>query len=188
MLLQSPDIQADLNEEALKTKGKVYNMGVTGSSMKRIYEPIHGDDTDAELYHSLKVTASHTCRKSHVCLIAPWIASTLCLSLITGYLICQQTYAYGSAAFPTDLRDAHPYVMYEERVFSGKLAFSKENGKVYRDIDSSQPQYFGLPSPDIDNAWADILRGEFVRMTDEEAGPYTPDLNKSPFSHHYHFE
>ncbi|KAJ5946976.1 hypothetical protein N7454_003815 [Penicillium verhagenii] len=134
-------------------------MGVFGSSMKQIYGPVHGDDTDAELYHSLRATESQTCRKSHARLIAPWIASTLCLSLVTGYLIFQQTYAYSSAAFPTDLRDAHPYIMYEERVFSGKLAFSKENGKVYRDVDRSLPQYFGPPSADIDNAWADILRG-----------------------------
>jgi hypothetical protein len=30
--------------------------------------------------------------------------------------------------------------------------------------------------------------GEFVRLTDEEAAPYTPKLNKDPLSNHYHFE
>jgi hypothetical protein len=30
--------------------------------------------------------------------------------------------------------------------------------------------------------------GEFIRLWDEEAAPYTPELNKDPLSDYYHFE
>lgn len=130
------------------------------------YRPIHSEDTDSESPNRSRLIEPTICQKSHLYLIAPWIASTLSLALITGYLLFQQQTDFCSAylatsplAFRTDFRDAHPYIAYEERVFSGKLAFNEEIGKVYRDIDSSEPQYFGPPSPDIDDAWADLMRG-----------------------------
>ncbi|KAJ5166341.1 uncharacterized protein N7482_005122 [Penicillium canariense] len=169
---------------------------------KQSYRPIHSEDTDSESSDTSRFIEPESCQKSHLRLIAPWIASTLFLSLITGYLLFQQPRSCSAcpSAFRTDLRDAHAYIFYEERVFSGKLGFNEELGKVYRDIDRSEPQYVGPPSPEIDGAWADLLRdghmdlqnggtqGEFVRMTDEEAAPYTPELNKAPSSDYYHFE
>ncbi|KAJ5373401.1 hypothetical protein N7517_005407 [Penicillium concentricum] len=168
-------------------------MAVINSLKEQLYQPIHSEDTESEPPDTSRLIVPKICQKSHLRLVAPWIASTFSLALITGYLLFQQynssTYlATSLSAFRTDLHDAHPYISYEERVFSGKLAFDEEIGKVYRDIDLSAPQYFGLPSPEIDDAWADLMRGEFVRMTDEEAAPYTPGLNKAPHSDYYHFE
>lgn len=134
-------------------------------SIKQVYRPIHSEDVDSESFETSKYNESMTCQKSHLCLIAPWIASTFCLCLITGYLLFQQANSCSAylvpfpSAFRTDIRDAYPHISYEERVFSGKLAFSEELGKVYRDIDPSEPQYFGPPSPGIDSAWADLMRG-----------------------------
>jgi hypothetical protein len=139
-------------------------MAVIDPSKEHLYGPIHSEDTDSESRKLSRDFEPKICQKSHLYLIAPWIASTLSLALITAHLLFQQgndsCYLFTSpSAFRTDLRDAHPYIAYEERVFSGKLAFNKEIGKVYRDVNPSEPQYFGLPSPEIDNAWADLLRG-----------------------------
>ncbi|KAJ5502180.1 hypothetical protein N7463_005054 [Penicillium fimorum] len=169
-------------------------MAVISNSFKeQLYRPIHSEDIGSEPPDTSRFIVPKSCQKSYLRLVAPWIASTFSLALITGYLLFQQRnspayLATSLPAFQTDIHDAHPYISYEERVFSGRLAFDEEIGKVYRDIDLSAPQYFGLPSPEIDDAWADLMRGEFVRMTDEEAAPYTPELNKAPHSDDYHFE
>ncbi|KAJ5219964.1 hypothetical protein N7468_009168 [Penicillium chermesinum] len=94
----------------------------------------------------------------------------------------------GGPAYRTDLEDSHPHIVLEERTFSGKLWFDRETKTVYREIDPAEPQYFGPPGPEIDRAWGDLLRGEFVRLTPEEAAPYLPDLTVEPASGHYHFE
>lgn len=44
-------------------------------------------------------------------------------------------------------------------MLSGKPTFDEAIGKVYRDVDLSMPQYSGLPSPEIDDAWAELTRG-----------------------------
>lgn len=139
-------------------------MAVIDFSKEQLYRPIHSEDKESESSNRSSFLVPRICQKSHLRLVAPWIASTFSLALITGYLLFQQhnssaCLATSLSAFPTDLRDAHPYISYEERVFSGKLAFNAEIGKVYRDIDLSKPQYFGLPSPEIDDAWADLMRG-----------------------------
>lgn len=130
------------------------------------YQPVHCHDTDTESSTPVNFTEPTICQKSHLRLVAPWIASTVSLALITGYLLLQQHVNSWSAcpatspgAFSTDLRDAHPYISYEERVFTGGFAYDEEIGKVYRGIDPSQPQYFGPPSPEIDDAWNNMMRG-----------------------------
>ena len=51
---------------------------------------------------------------------------------------------------------------------------------VERQVDPNEPAYFGPPSPAIDAAWKDLLRGEFFVMTAAEAAPFEPDLR--PFA------
>jgi hypothetical protein len=142
-------------------------MTISDPFKEQPYQPVNGHDTDSEAPNLSEFTEPRICQKSHLRLVAPWIASTFSLALITGYLLFQQhintwsaCQAASPSAFRTDLRDAHPYISYEERVFTGKFAFNQETGKVYRDIDPSQPQYFGPPSPEIDDAWADMMRGK----------------------------
>jgi hypothetical protein len=155
---------------------------------------------------------------SHPQPVFPWILSTLFLIFFSVYLLSRQ---YGdrlsaNSTYKTDLSDVRPSISYEERVFSGKLWYNEETGFLYRDIDTAQPQYFGEPSPEIDAAWSDLLRGnifclnwqgwfgclifdaltnsvldsvgEFPVMTDEEAAPYIPELKKLRISSQYHFE
>lgn len=129
------------------------------------YRPVHVHDTDTESPAASEFIGPRICQKSYLRLITPWVASTISLALITAYLLFQQhtNASVSSLGFRTDLRDARPYISYEERVFTGKLAFNQEIGKVYRHVDPSQPQYFGTPSHEIDAAWADLMRGKFNR-------------------------
>jgi hypothetical protein len=61
--------------------------------------------------------------------------------------------------YRTDFADARKAITYEERVFSGALKYNTETKDVFRDIDPSEPQYFGPPSPDVDAAWDKLLAG-----------------------------
>ncbi|KAJ5582717.1 hypothetical protein N7535_001337 [Penicillium sp. DV-2018c] len=169
-------------------------MAILDTFKEQLYRSVPAEDTDLTSHVSSEVLEPRTDQKSHLHFVAPWIASTISLALVSGYLLFQQAstrsicLASSSPAFRTDLPDSHPYIVQEERVFTGGLLFNETLGMVYRDIDPSQPQYFGPPNPDIDRAWDDLLRGEFVRLTEEEAAPYTPKLNRDPLSNHYHFE
>jgi hypothetical protein len=89
----------------------------------------------------------------------PWILTAI-LTIFSGYLLWHQHGPYASyGPHKTDLPDVRPFISYEERVFTGKFAYNKETGMVYREVDPSQPQYAGEPSPEIDAAWAELLRG-----------------------------
>ncbi|KAB8208585.1 hypothetical protein BDV34DRAFT_222267 [Aspergillus parasiticus] len=115
----------------------------------------------------------------------PWILSIV-LALFSGYLLFRQPVTHG--AYKTDFPDVQPYVSYEERVFTGKFYYNEETQMIEREVDSTKPQYAGPPSPEIDAAWAELLRGEFPAITDQEATPYKPHIEKSPDTGNYHFE
>lgn len=141
-------------------------MTVFDSYKDQIYHPVQGEATASESSEETPFLESKTCQKSHLHLVCPWIISTVSLAFITAYLLFQQRtdhwhqcFAATSPAFQTDLHDAHPHIFYEERIFTGKLWFDEQTDTAYRDIDPSQTQYFGPPSPEIDAAWADLLRG-----------------------------
>ncbi|KAF7621441.1 hypothetical protein AFLA_011742 [Aspergillus flavus NRRL3357] len=56
-----------------------------------------------------------------------------------------------------------------------------------REVDSTT-SICGSASPEIDAAWAELLRGEFPAITDQEATPYKPYIQKFPDTGNYHFE
>ncbi|PIG81013.1 hypothetical protein AARAC_006062 [Aspergillus arachidicola] len=115
----------------------------------------------------------------------PWILSAI-LALFSGYLLFRQPVTHG--AYKTDFPDVQPYVSYEERVFTGKFYYNEETQMIEREVDPTKPQYAGPPSPEIDAAWAELLRGEFPAITDQEAEPYKPHIQKFPDTGNYHFE
>lgn len=51
----------------------------------------------------------------------------------------------------------------EEVRFTGGIKENKEG--FYREIDPSQPQYVGAPSPEIDKAWEDLYFRKRARNT-----------------------
>lgn len=95
------------------------------------------------------------CSRYWVCL---WVCALIFVVLLSTYLIFAQISA-GFSAYPTDLYDAQPNVIYEKRVFTGRLNYNESSGLLYREVDPSSVQYFGEPSPEIDAAWDELLRG-----------------------------
>ncbi|KAK0368115.1 hypothetical protein CLIM01_14532 [Colletotrichum limetticola] len=61
--------------------------------------------------------------------------------------------------FPTELGPIKSVLASETVSFTGGLHFYK-NGSLYREIIEGQPQYVGPPSPEIDAAWKNLLKGE----------------------------
>jgi hypothetical protein len=49
-----------------------------------------------------------------------------------------------------------PHVEVHTTKFSGTPKFY-ENGTAYRDIDQMQPVYAGIPKPEIDEAWDELI-------------------------------
>jgi hypothetical protein len=49
----------------------------------------------------------------------------------------------------------------EQVTFTGSLRYNATTKEIYREIDLSQPQYVGSPSPEIDAAWDRLLHGEW---------------------------
>jgi hypothetical protein len=141
-------------------------MTVMNSFKEQVYLPVRGEVTDSESSEGTHFIKSKSRQRSHSRIVLPWIFSTVSLAFILVYLLLQERtdhwhrcFAATSPVFQTDLHDAHPHIFYEESVFSGKLWFDEKTETVYRDIEPSEPQYFGPPSPGIDAAWADLLRG-----------------------------
>ena len=78
--------------------------------------------------------------------------------------------------YATDFPAARHLVRYERRDFTGVLLFNESAMTVERKVDPREPPYFGPPSPAIDAAWKELLRGEFFVMTDAESAPFEPEL------------
>lgn len=134
-------------------------------------DQLHRDPSTEEAYDSsqehLPFLEKRQPHRQRGLSVWPWVVSNVLLGTVLFGLIVYQTVqldkhcaSASSPAFRTDLQDSHQYIVLEERVFTGKLWYNKEAGKVYREVDFSQPQYFGPPNPDIDGAWDDLLRGK----------------------------
>ncbi|SMR63853.1 unnamed protein product [Zymoseptoria tritici ST99CH_3D1] len=95
------------------------------------------------------------------------------LLLLLNVTLWKNTLSAG--VWSTDLKDARSAIEYEEKVFTGALLYDQTQGKSIRRMDSDV-EYFGPPSPEIDQAWKDLLHGEFVIMTPEEALPFGDEL------------
>lgn len=54
----------------------------------------------------------------------------------------------GTCVFPTDMKDAHAAIEYEQRIFTGALVYDPEKKTAVRKQDGAK-QYFGQPSREI---------------------------------------
>lgn len=156
-------------------------MSAPDSFKEQPYWPVRGEETDSEFSERSPFIKSTTGQNPHYRLVWPWILSTVSLASVLAYVLFQQqndhwsqSFASESPAFRTDLHDAHPHILYEERVFSGKLWFNESTETVYRDIDPSETQYFGPPTPEIDAAWANLLRGNSLSVILKSLQPPKP--------------
>ncbi|KAF2993510.1 hypothetical protein E8E13_001099 [Curvularia kusanoi] len=92
-----------------------------------------------------------------------------------------------SKGFATDFEDARQVVHLEQRNFTGWISYNATEDDVYRVMDPNEPQYFGPPSKDMDAAWDDLLYGQYVAMTREEAARY-PGIVTSGTTGKYHMQ
>ena len=88
------------------------------------------------------------------------------------------------------LEDAQRSVAIERSVFSSSIGFNQTSGEVYLLTGPDEPQYFGRPSVEIDNAWEELLGAQFPALTESEASELSElsklELWRSPESGHYH--
>jgi len=52
--------------------------------------------------------------------------------------------------------------------YGGSIKLNETTQQYYRDIDPTKPQYAGKPSMEIDKAWANLLRGEWRLLAEDE--------------------
>ncbi|KAK6592618.1 hypothetical protein H4I96_11849 [Botrytis cinerea] len=123
-----------------------------------------------------------TVRSSHsskVSVSRPFYFASLSLFAIFPILIIALFVQHGRLAhayindgflkgFTTEL-DPIKNVLSEETVrFTGGLHFHK-NGTLYRETIEGEPQYVGEPSPEIDSAWNQLLKGQYMNLVGDEA-------------------
>jgi hypothetical protein len=87
------------------------------------------------------------------------------LTILTVLSWCASLYLWFSRTtcpeyLSTDFQPMRPAIEYEERTFNGGLSYDTKTKKVIWDMDSSKPQYVGLPSDTIDEAWENLMRGK----------------------------
>ncbi|KAI8631859.1 hypothetical protein F5Y19DRAFT_472743 [Xylariaceae sp. FL1651] len=115
--------------------------------------------------------------------LLPW-ALVLLTTMMYGYVLLFGKRRPGP--FPTNLKDAHQAISYEQRVFTGRLAWDEEKQAIYRILPPDEPLYFGEPNDDIDAAWEDISRVKFLYMNEEELAEFmAPDLKQYKDSNYY---
>lgn len=64
------------------------------------------------------------------------------------------------AVWRTDFPDARKAIQYEERVFTGALTYDQDQHRIVR-LQDAEIEYFGRPSPEIDQAWEELLHGMY---------------------------
>ncbi|EUC46487.1 hypothetical protein COCMIDRAFT_92693 [Bipolaris oryzae ATCC 44560] len=89
----------------------------------------------------------------------------------------------------TDFQDARKAVQYEQQTYTGALTYDMDQRRVIR-LHDAKVEYFGLPSPEIEQAWEELLHAsdEFPTMSKEEATPFLDDLTPQHKDGEYHFE
>ncbi|TGO44296.1 hypothetical protein BCON_0553g00030 [Botryotinia convoluta] len=91
--------------------------------------------------------------------LAEWLAwgvlMIFCLIVLSDNIRLRRRQS-GESAFITDLTAVKPISELIEYHFTGGIQVNHE-GKLYREVNPSEPQYAGEPVPEIDKAWDDLL-------------------------------
>lgn len=90
---------------------------------------------------------------------------TLSIAQTSRNIIKSQSEVTGTyeTGFTTDLPDAQRTIQLEKHRFTAALR-DHRNGTLYMKSDPSQPQYVGLPTPNIDANWDALTHGESFRL------------------------
>lgn len=126
------------------------------------------DDDDDSVYDAIYEPGkiAYITRQSRATVVVPWILSILfaVISIILYFqpratVTCPSESSFDEG-FSTDFQDAKPVVALEERIFDGSLYFNESSQRVEMETNPNLPQFVGPPSPEIDLAWDNLLRGK----------------------------
>ncbi|KAI0905868.1 hypothetical protein F4823DRAFT_609400 [Ustulina deusta] len=109
---------------------------------------------------------------------APWLILALLwplsiiLTVVTTVFIMLKMQAHDplgtlASGYSTDFRPARIAASSVQRIFTGSPRFDKERGE-YIPPDSPSLEYIGS-SPEVDKAWAELVKNRYFLLTDEEA-------------------
>lgn len=77
-----------------------------------------------------------------------------------GYVVQYPKTGRISTDFFTDVLT--PTIETELVRYTNAFRYNATDKTYYREFDPKEPQYVGTPSPEIDDAWNELLRGEFT--------------------------
>lgn len=138
------------------------------------------DDDDDSVYDALyePEKIDHIPRQSRAGVVVPWILSLLfaVISIILYFqpratVTCPSQSSFDEG-FSTDFQDAKPAVSLEERIFDGSLYFNESSQLVEMETNPNLPQFVGPPSPEIDLAWHNLLRGRIFTISEQDASAF----------------
>ncbi|RDW72831.1 hypothetical protein BP6252_06738 [Coleophoma cylindrospora] len=103
----------------------------------------------------------------------PWVL-VVALSLLSIYLYRTASDRPGfNNGWETDFGPAKSALRIKQVRFTGSPGFT-ENGTFY--VPNSGPvQYVGLPTPEIDEAWHELTKNRYIKITEEEAKNTWPE-------------
>lgn len=139
---------------------------ILGSACTDFGARIDDDDSACDLINEPEKTL-HVTRQLNAKVAEPWILSTLLFTVISILLYFQSraTVPYPSpssfdAGFSTDFQDAKLVVPLEQRIFDSAVYFNESTQMLEMETNPNLPQLVGPPSPEIDLAWHNMLRGK----------------------------
>ncbi|KAH8821798.1 hypothetical protein F5884DRAFT_769085 [Xylogone sp. PMI_703] len=112
-----------------------------------------------------------------------WQISTavlLCTTLALLYKIRKMSSNTYENGFATDLKAITQHIELEKVVFTNEIELSAD-GHLVR-VPGDGPQYVGDPSPEIDEAWANMLEGLNMDLSGEEANDIRGETYQWPGS------
>ncbi|RAO68350.1 uncharacterized protein BHQ10_004362 [Talaromyces amestolkiae] len=69
--------------------------------------------------------------------------------------------------FDTELEEMKPSIKLHQKRYTSAIR-DLPNGTLYMAFNTSEPQYVGPPSPEIDAAWNSLLQGRYIHFTTNE--------------------
>lgn len=83
----------------------------------------------------------------------------LAIASVTFFSYLQDRSSFRGPIWDTDMLDAHDSIEYEERTYTGALAYDYDKKEMIRENDGKM-EFFGPPSPEVDAAWHSLLHGK----------------------------
>lgn len=114
---------------------------------------LHDED---EVSQTGRWVASHSHYRRWCCLTAVNLLLFLVFTVINLTIWSRR----GPSSWQTDFPDARKAVQYEEQTYTGALTYDATQRRVIR-LHDAKVEYFGPPSPEIEQAWEDLLHGMY---------------------------